>query len=445
MGRLWTAAAAIVATAVLGLALWQHVMPSQFVSLFGLNPAATAELHAALGVHPAAVSAAAFAAVFRGLVVVAFTGYALLLWLTFRSPPGAVARPIARAAMAFPFVVALIMPAALSADVYTYIGYGRMAVVHGLNPHVDPAGDLIRLGDPTAPFIDWKTPSPYGPLATLMMMAAVVAAPAGSLLLPVLWFKLMTAAALLGAAVVAARIVREFDATRADAALIATALNPLLLIEGPGSAHTDIIAAVFVLLAFLALLRRRPNLAALAIGGGAAVKLIPLMLLPWVAFIAAGPGMDAAPAAARPPVLARLRTAATVGALGIVPLALLYAPFWRGARTFASMAARFHAGHGDGPGTPPIYLWIVVALYGLGSVLLVRQRRASFAAAVGTVAFVWALMTLPLLPLATTKWFPWYLTWAWTVALLRWNRAHAALVVWLLPISLALTLFYSVR
>jgi hypothetical protein len=60
------------------------------------------------------------------------------------------------------------------------------------------------------------------------------------------------------------------------------------------------------------------------------------------------------------------------------------------------------------------------------------------------MAFVWALTTLPLLPLATTKWFPWYLTWAWTVALLRWNRTHAALLVWLLPISLALTLFYSV-
>jgi hypothetical protein len=378
-------------------------------------------------------------------VVVAFTTYALLLWFTFRNPPGVGARPIGRAAMAFPFVVALIMPADLSADVYTYIGYGRLAVVHGLNPHVAPAADLVRLGDPTAPFIQWKTPSPYGPLATLMMMAAVVAAPAGSLLLPVLWFKLMTAAALLGAAVVVARIVREFDATRADAALVATALNPLLLIEGPGSGHSDILAAVFVLLAFLALLRRRPRLAALAIGTGAAVKLIPLMLLPWVAFIAAGPGLDETPAPARPRVLARLRRAATVGALGILPLALLYAPFWRGARTFASMSARFHASHGDGPGTPPIYFWIVVALYGLGSVVLVRQRRATVAAAVGTVAFVWALMTLPLLPLATAKWFPWYLTWAWTVALLRWNRAHAALFVWLLPISLALTLFYSVR
>jgi hypothetical protein len=51
---------------------------------------------------------------------------------------------------------------------------------------------------------------------------------------------------------------------------------------------------------------------------------------------------------------------------------------------------------------------------------------------------------MPVLPLLTDKWFPWYLTWAWCAALLRWNRRHAALFVWLVPISLMMALIYSV-
>jgi hypothetical protein len=443
--RRWTGAAAIVAAAMLGFALWQHVMPPQFVSTLGLNPGATAELHAALHLWPPAVSLKAFTAVFRALLVVAFAGYGLLLWFTFRSPPADGPRRLARAALAFPVVVALLMPADLSADVYTYVGYARMAVVHGLNPHVDRASELLRLGDPTAPFIHWKTPSPYGPLASLMTMAAVAVAPAGSLLLPVMLIKLMTAAALVAAAVVTGAIVRELDPARADAARVATALNPLLLIEGPGSAHNDIITVAFVLLAFLALVRRRPWLAAVAVGAGAAVKLIPLLLLPWIAFVAAWPGLDEATGASKKPsLIARLKAAAIVVGLGMLPVAILYVPFWRGTRTFASLGARWQAGHTDQGGGAPIYLWLVLGLYLLGSALLLRARRASVPAAVQTMIVVWAALTLPLLPLATDKWFPWYLTWAWSAALVGWNRVHAALFVWLLPISLILTLVYSV-
>src|SRR6266496_2773966 len=180
--RRWTGAAAIVAAAVLGLAIWQHFIPTQFVSVLGVNPAATAEVQAALHLHVPRLSSAVFASGLRILLVVAFAAYGLLLWCTFLRPPAPDARRLARIALAFPFVVALVMPADLSTDVYTYIGYARMAVVHGLNPHVDPASELVRLGDPTAPFIHWKTASPYGPLSTLMTMAAVAVAPGGSIL-----------------------------------------------------------------------------------------------------------------------------------------------------------------------------------------------------------------------------------------------------------------------
>ena len=224
------------------------------------------------------------------------------------------------------------MPADLSTDVYTYVGYARMAVVHGLNPHVDPASELVRLADPTAPFIHWRAPSPYGPLSTLMTMAAVAVAPGRSILASVVLIKLLTAAAVLGAAVAARRIVRELDPERADAALVVTALNPLVLIEGAGNAHNDIIAAVFVLLAFLALARRRPFGAALAIGTAAAVELVPLLLLPWVAFVAAWPGLDRRETGVAAVAARAHQEAALVSACGILPLGVAYAPFWRGAR-----------------------------------------------------------------------------------------------------------------
>jgi hypothetical protein len=402
--RRWTSAAAIVAAAVLGFALWQHAMPATFVSQLGLNHAATAEVHAALGVRAPVVGLAAYTAVFRALLVVAFAAYGLLLATALRSPPAPGRRAITRLALALPIAVALLMPADLSTDVYAYVGYGRLAVIHGLNPHVTPSSELVRLGDPTAPFIHWTTPSPYGPLATLLSMAAVAVAPSGSLLVAVVVMKLFAAAALIGCALAAERFVRAYDPTRAEAALVATALNPLLLIEGPGNGHNDIVTVVFVLLAFLALARGRARLAALALGAAAAVKLIPLLLLPWVAFIAAWPRAEET--GGGPSARARAGKVAAVVGVAFVPLAVLYVPFWRGARTFASLAARWQAGHTDAPGAPSAYIWVVVALYALGSALLFRARRGAAPAAVATMISIWAVLSMPLLPLLTDKWFP---------------------------------------
>jgi len=231
--------------------------------------------------------------------------------------------------------------------------------------------------------------------------------------------------------------VRHLDAARADGAFVAVALNPLLVIEGPGSGHNDIIAAVFVVLAFLALLRRRPALAGLAIGVAGAIKLVPLVLLPWVAYVAARADDDARPRA-------RIKAAAVVLAMGLVPLVLGYVPLWAGARTFGSIAARWQLGHADGGGSLPLAPLLWIALFAVASFLLHRAARAGLDAAVGALISAWALLAVPMMPLATHKFFPWYLTWAWSAALLRWTRGHRALLVWLLPVSLLLALLYTV-
>jgi hypothetical protein len=247
--------------------------------------------------------------------------------------------------------------------------------------------------------------------------------------------KLLAAAALLGAAAAARRIVRQLDAARADGAFIAVALNPLLLIEGPGSGHNDIIAALFVVLAFLALLRRRPALAGLAVGVGGAIKLVPLLLLPWVAFVAAR--------SAPPSRHAGVKAVAVVAAMGILPLVVGYIPLWAGARTFASVTARWQLGHA-GSATALIAPLLWLALFALASVHLYRSARVGRDAVVGVLISAWALLAVPLMLLVTHKLFPWYLTWSWSAVLLRWTKAHQAILLWLLPVSLLLALLYTV-
>src|SRR3954462_517055 len=51
-------------------------------------------------------------------------------------------------------------------DLFGYLGYARLPLLHDLNPYVHGAGALI--GDPVHPWLIWHNdPSPYGPLFTL--------------------------------------------------------------------------------------------------------------------------------------------------------------------------------------------------------------------------------------------------------------------------------------
>ncbi|MES1172081.1 MAG: hypothetical protein ABUL77_02495 [Bacteroidota bacterium] len=212
------ARAAVIAIAALVsvFAAWQFVMPETFVSVRGLNPLAVAAWRAHLGWHPAFVSLPVYTAVFRGLIALPFAAYALLLWCVARG-----ARIDFRFALALAAVLclalAVAMPASLSTDVFAYVGYGRLRVVHGLNPHLATQVDLVRLGDPTAPYLHWPIPSPYGPLWTLLSMALVALAPAQSVWGVVVAFKLGAALAVLAAGAAGRATVGRLAAAEAGA------------------------------------------------------------------------------------------------------------------------------------------------------------------------------------------------------------------------------------
>ncbi len=70
------------------------------------------------------------------------------------------------AAVGAAHLVFLLMPPLLQTDIFAYIAYARLDVVHGLNPYTNGAG--AAAGDPVYRLVLFKTMhSPYGPLFTL--------------------------------------------------------------------------------------------------------------------------------------------------------------------------------------------------------------------------------------------------------------------------------------
>ena len=69
-------------------------------------------------------------------------------------------------AIALALVAFATAPVLLSHDVYSYVDYARLGVVHGLDPYVHPP--LAAPADPAFAEVEWtEATSAYGPLFTL--------------------------------------------------------------------------------------------------------------------------------------------------------------------------------------------------------------------------------------------------------------------------------------
>ena len=163
--------------------------------------------------------------------------------------------------------IVLLAPPLLLTDVYNYINYAKLGVVHHLNPYVHPPRAAPH--DSIYPYATWHhQATPYGPIFTLATY------PLARLGLPTgLWIlKVGTALASLGCVGLLAACARRLDRPVGTCA-VALGLNPLLLIYGVGGVHNDYFMMVLLLAGLLWLLQGR----ALA-GGGAAVASIAVKL-----------------------------------------------------------------------------------------------------------------------------------------------------------------------
>ncbi len=191
-------------------------------------------------------------------------------------------------------------PILISTDVFSYLAYARMGVVHGVNPYLH--GPVAIVGDPVFHYVghDWlRVATAYGPIYTLLSY------PLGALgLIGGLWgmkvYALLASAATL---TLTWRVARRRGRDRVFA-LLAVGANPLYVIYGLGGAHNDLIMLALMMAAVAFTLSDRDAAAGAAVVAGALVKATVAVLLPFM-------------------ILARRRASAVYGALAALGLCAL--------------------------------------------------------------------------------------------------------------------------
>jgi len=172
-------------------------------------------------------------------------------------------------------------PVLLSHDVYSYVDYARLGVLHGLDPYVHPPAAVPA--DPAYANVEWTdATSAYGPLFTLATypLAWLPVEAAVAIL------KVTAALSVLAIAALVARLapLRGVEPLRAAAFV---ALNPLVLVHVVGGAHNDGLTVLLAMLGVAALLAGRVAAAGASLVAAAAVKASAAVVAPF-ALIAAG-------------------------------------------------------------------------------------------------------------------------------------------------------------
>ena len=153
------------------------------------------------------------------------------------------------AATGISLALAVAAPVLLSRDVFSYAVYGRISALHHANPYVVPpsaypSDPFVRVASP-----EWvHTRSVYGPAFTLLS-GAVARAWSRSVGGTLLAFKVIAAASLGTASLVAAWIAARRRPGSEALAAAAVGINPVLVIHTVGGAHNDALLAVLLVVA----------------------------------------------------------------------------------------------------------------------------------------------------------------------------------------------------
>jgi Glycosyltransferase family 87 len=208
------------------------------------------------------------------IALIAFSAaYAGMLALARRIP--------ARWAIALVAALNLIVfagPILFSTDVFSYIAYARMGVLHGINPYLH--GPHTIKGDAIYTYVgtDWlRTATAYGPLYTLLSYPVALLG-----LKAALWtMKLEALVASFGTLLLTWRCARGRGLNPVPA-LLAVGANPLYVIYGLGGAHNDLIMTFFMMAAVALTFADRDAPAAASVVAGALVKVTAAALLPFM-------------------------------------------------------------------------------------------------------------------------------------------------------------------
>jgi len=181
---------------------------------------------------------------FTGAVVLMYVGYVIAFKQAQRLP----ARWVIAAIVGVHVIYFLSPPLALT-DLFNYVNYGRMEVVHNLNPYTS-IPILEPHNDPSYLLSNWhELLSPYGPLFTLLTFIVVPLGVAGSF-----WalkgLLMVTSLGLIYLVWKCARLLGRDPL----GAIAFVGLNPVVLVWGLGGDHNDFLMMFFIVLAFYLLL-----------------------------------------------------------------------------------------------------------------------------------------------------------------------------------------------
>jgi hypothetical protein len=367
---------------------------------------------------------------FQALTLIMCAGYAAAL-LGARALP---ARALWGAILAAHLCL-LLGPPLLSQDVFGYLSFARLGVLHGLDPYTHVAFQAPT--DAVFPFVGWPFQhSPYGPLFTLSSYALAPLGLAGGL-----WTlkALAVGASLAGVALVARAAAARGGSARGAAAFVG--LNPVLLELAVGGAHNDtlVLALLAAALALTAGSTPRYRAGAWALVTAVGVKVTAGVVLPFLVLGSAPSRGSSAPPShsipatrgrdgARGRARGRLRVAAWA-ALGLTLLAALGLVGF-GAHAFGFVGAvgeqqQLVADHSVPAetarllglhGTPGWWRHCFLAGFAaVGALALWRTARgADWRAAAG-----WTMLAL----LVATAWLvPWYAIWLLPLAAVGGDR-----------------------
>ena len=211
--------------------------------------------------------------VFLIALLALIVAYGVLAWQLARVP----ARWVIALVIALNVIV-FAGPILISTDVFSYIAYARMGVLHGINPYLH--GPYAIHSDPIYKYVgfDWThVATAYGPIYTLLSYPLAWLGISGALWAMKLWALAASAVTLTLTWRCALR--RGLDS---KLALFLVGANPLYVIYAMGGAHNDLIMLAFMMAAVSLTLSEREASGAGAIIAGAFIKATVAVLLPFM-------------------------------------------------------------------------------------------------------------------------------------------------------------------
>ena len=415
---------AVFSLSLVALFLLFYTFPNNYDSFFfSLDPRGMQQFRAHLGLEGLPhLGFRAFSRAYRLLLVLLWGGYALTLFACLRGARLSM-RAVLAAIVLAGVVTAVFAPPLLSSDVYANISHGRIFVLYGHNPYLWLPRGLGAVHDPVEPFLVWDVPTVYGPVWTWIEVGVVALFRSAGVWTQVVALKLLLAGALLVTALAGRRLAARLSPGRENLVFLAIGLNPLLLLEGPGTAHNDLAFFSLLMVGVMFYFDKKYVAAALCLGLSVGIKPLTLALLPW-ALLDYSRGRNWRQA---------LTGAVVATALVLLPLALLFIPFWRGTETLAAMQQRSKFQQTHALASHALLVFVYLAL----SVWLLKWRRE------GQWLTAWALFSIALMFLLLVPIFPWYIIWFWPICLLRWDRWHPGLSTACLALSLVWMIGYG--